>query len=164
MGWHLISTTACFTNRWMDYHRRDFVNILRLANKYEHFKLELNDLVTPILVFHITCQNSVINTKVVLGLIFSVMIFCFILLWYEWWVLLWLSVCSEVQIVCMWSSWCHCHSKTPLSLAAFKSRLVLPFCCRLTQVVLEKRPLNGCSSVVVVADQSKQIMNYNPLI
>jgi len=23
-------------------------------------------------------------------------------------VLVWLSVCSEVQIVCMWSSWCHC--------------------------------------------------------
>jgi len=23
----------------------------------------------------------------------------------------WLSVCSEVQIVCIWSSWCHCHPK-----------------------------------------------------
>jgi len=21
----------------------------------------------------------------------------------------WLSVCSEVQMICMWSSWCHCH-------------------------------------------------------
>ena len=30
--------------------------------------------------------------------------------------------------------------------ASFKSRLVLPFWCWLTQVVLEKRPLNGCSS------------------
>jgi len=38
------------------------------------------------------------------------------------------------------------HPKTPSSLALFKSRLVLPFCCRLTQVVLEKRLLNGCSS------------------
>jgi len=37
----------------------------------------------------------------------------------------------------------HCHS---LSLAPVKSRLVLPFWYRLTQVVLEKRPLNGCSS------------------
>ena len=44
-------------------------------------------------------------------------------------------------------SWCHCHS---LSLAAVKSRLVLPFWYRLTQVVLEKRPLNGWSVVVVV--------------
>ena len=31
-------------------------------------------------------------------------------------------------------------------LAAIKSRLVLPFWCRLTQVVLENRPLNGCLS------------------
>jgi len=35
-----------------------------------------------------------------------------------------------------------------LSLASFKSRLVLPFCYRLTEVVLEKRLLNGCSVVV----------------
>jgi len=28
--------------------------------------------------------------------------------------------------------------------------LVLPFWYRLTQVVLEKRPLNGCSVVVVI--------------
>ena len=53
-----------------------------------------------------------------------------------------LSVWSEVQ-TCIWSSWYHCHS---LSLAPVKSRLVLPFWYRLTQVVLEKRPLNGCSS------------------
>ena len=57
-------------------------------------------------------------------------------------VLAWLSVWSEVQ-TCIWPSWCHCHS---LSLALVKSRLVLPFWYRLTQVVLEKRPLNGCSS------------------
>jgi len=60
--------------------------------------------------------------------------------------LMWLSVRSEVQIVCIWSSWCCCHPKTPSSLASFKSRLVLPFWYRLTQVVLEKEPLNGCNS------------------
>ena len=38
------------------------------------------------------------------------------------------------------------HPKTSSFLASFKSRLVLPFRYRLTQVVLEKRPLNGCSS------------------
>jgi len=38
------------------------------------------------------------------------------------------------------------HPKTPSSLASFKSRLVICFCCQLTQVVLEKRLLNGCSS------------------
>ena len=37
-------------------------------------------------------------------------------------------------------------SQTPSSLASFKSRLVLPIWYRLTQVVLGKRPLNGCSS------------------
>ena len=56
-------------------------------------------------------------------------------------VLAWLSVWSEMQR-CIWPSWCHCHS---LSLAPVKSRLVLPFWYRLTRVVLEKRPLNGCS-------------------
>ena len=42
------------------------------------------------------------------------------------------------------------HPKTPSSLASYKSRLVLPFWYRLTQVVLEMRPLNGCSAVPVV--------------
>ena len=45
-------------------------------------------------------------------------------------VLSWLFVWSEVQ-TCI----CHCHS---LSLASVKSRLVLPFWYRLTQVVLNK--------------------------
>ena len=38
------------------------------------------------------------------------------------------------------------HPNTPLSIVSFKSRLVLPFWYGLTQVVLEKKPLNGCSS------------------
>jgi len=38
------------------------------------------------------------------------------------------------------------HPKTPSPLASLKSRLVLHFWCRLTHFVLEKRPLNGCSS------------------
>jgi len=66
----------------------------------------------------------------------------------EWWdvgLLVWLFVWSKVQIVCLSSSWCQCHPKTPSSLASFKSRLVLPFWYRLMQVILEKRPLNGCS-------------------
>jgi len=36
-----------------------------------------------------------------------------------------------------------------VSLASLKSRLVLPFWYRLTQVVLEKGPLNGCVCVCV---------------
>ena len=57
----------------------------------------------------------------------------------EWWgagMVVW----SEVQ-TCIWPSWCHCHS---LSLASVKSRLVLPFCYRLTRVVPLKGPLNVC--------------------
>ena len=60
-------------------------------------------------------------------------------------VLAWLSVWSKVQ-TCIWPSWCHCHS---LSLASVKSRLVLPFWYRLTRVVLDKGPLNGCVCVCV---------------
>ena len=41
------------------------------------------------------------------------------------------------------------HLKTTSSLASFKSRLVLPFWYWLTQAVLEKRLLNGCSGTVV---------------
>jgi len=60
-------------------------------------------------------------------------------------VLAWLSVWSKVQ-TCIWPSWCHCHS---LSLAPVKSRLVLPFWYRLTWVLPEKGPLNGCVCVCV---------------
>jgi len=56
-------------------------------------------------------------------------------------VLAWLSVWSEVQ-TCIRPSWCHCHS---LSVASVKSRLVLPIWYRLTRVVPEKGPLNGCA-------------------
>ena len=55
-----------------------------------------------------------------------------------------LSAWSEVH-TCIWSSRFHCHS---LSLASVKSRLVLPFWYRLTWVVLEKGPLNGCVCVL----------------
>jgi len=61
-------------------------------------------------------------------------------------VLAWLSVWSEVQI-CIWPSWCHCHS---LSLASVKSRLVLPFWYRPTRVVLEKRAVKWLCVCVCV--------------
>ena len=60
-------------------------------------------------------------------------------------VLAWLSVWSQLQ-TCIRPSWCHCHS---LSLASLKSRLVLPFWYRLTRVVPDKEPLNGCVCVCV---------------
>jgi len=62
-------------------------------------------------------------------------------------VLAWLPVWSEVQTY-IWPSCCHCHS---LSLASVKSTLLLPFWYRLTWVVPEKGPLNGCVCVYVQA-------------
>jgi len=49
--------------------------------------------------------------------------------------------------------------KTLSSLVSFKSRLVLPFWYRLAQVVLEKRPLNRCSVVVVVSSTGIPVKN-----
>ena len=42
---------------------------------------------------------------------------------------------SEVQMICIWSSWCHCY---PVISCSSKIQNDLPFWCRLTQVVLEK--------------------------
>ena len=61
--------------------------------------------------------------------------------------LVWLSVWSEVYVDCLHMvQLMPVHHKTPSPVASFKSRLLLPFWYRLTQVVLEKRPLYGCSS------------------
>ena len=49
-------------------------------------------------------------------------------------VLAWLSVWSEVQMICIWSSWCHCHPSSRSS----KIQNGLSFWCWLTQVVLQK--------------------------
>ena len=51
---------------------------------------------------------------------------------------------------CKWSAYGPVDvTATPSSLASLKSRLVEPFLCQLTQVVLKKRPLNGCLSIAV---------------
>ena len=52
--------------------------------------------------------------------------------------------------------------KTTASLALFKSRLVLSFWYRLTQVVQEKRPLNGCSSSSSILNISSQASQGMP--
>jgi len=67
-------------------------------------------------------------------------------------VLAWLSVWSKVQ-TCIRPRWYHCHSPSFVcvcaSVASVKSRLVLPFWYRLTRVVPEKGPLNGCVCVLL---------------
>ena len=76
----------------------------------------------------------------------------------EWWgvgVVMWLEWGADcLQMVQLMPV----HPKTPSSLASFKSRLVLPFWYRLTQVVLEKRPLNGCS--ISCSSSSNVVVNY----
>jgi len=62
----------------------------------------------------------------------------------EWWGA-GVVICLERGADLHTPSWCHCHS---LSLASVKSRLVVPFWYRLTRVVLEKVPLNGCVCVL----------------
>ena len=69
--------------------------------------------------------------------------------------LVWLSIWSDVQIVSIGPADATA-SQTLSSLASFKYRLVLHFWYRLTQVVLEKKLLNGCSVVVVVVDADLQ--------
>ena len=71
-------------------------------------------------------------------------------------VLAWLSVWSEMQ-TCIWPSRCHCHS---LSLASVKSNLVLPFWYRLTWVVPDKQPLNGCVCVCVLSHQANCLLTF----
>jgi len=53
----------------------------------------------------------------------------------NWVVRLWLSVWSEDQMICIWSSWCHCH---PIISCCSKIQNGLPFWCQITQVDLEK--------------------------
>ena len=68
-------------------------------------------------------------------------------------VLVWLFVWSDVQI-CIWPSWCHCHS---LSLSSVKSRLVLPFWYWLAWVVPDKGPLIGCVCVIPCCANKTQV-------
>jgi len=58
-------------------------------------------------------------------------------------------ICLEGGADCLHMVQLPLHPKTPSSLASFKSRVVLLIWYRLTQVVLERSPLNGCGSSVV---------------
>ena len=68
-----------------------------------------------------------------------------------------LSVWSEME-TCIQPSWCHCYS---LSLASVKPRLVLPFWYRLTPVVPENGPLNGCVCVCVIQQRNEYLWDCN---
>jgi len=72
-----------------------------------------------------------------------------LLLLLQWWVVRYWHgyLSSEVQMICIWSSWCHCH---PIISCSSKIQNGLAVWCRLTAAVLEKRPLNDVVVVVVV--------------
>ena len=53
--------------------------------------------------------------------------------------LAWLSVCSKVQMICVWSSWCHCH---PIISCFITIQSGLTFLLPAYPGFLEKRPLN----------------------
>jgi len=61
-------------------------------------------------------------------------------------VLVWLSVWSEVQIVCMWSSWCHCIPKRYRLLPHLNPDWFYLSGAGLPRMSWKHRPLNGCSS------------------
>jgi len=64
----------------------------------------------------------------------------------NWVMRCWRGYLSEAR--CKWSAYGPADATaTPSSLASLKSRMVLPFWCQLTQVVLKMRLLNGCLSV-----------------
>jgi len=56
-------------------------------------------------------------------------------------VLAWLSVCSDVQMICIMV---RMMPLPPIISRFTKIQIGLTFLCRLTQVVMEKRALNGC--------------------
>jgi len=60
-------------------------------------------------------------------------------------VLAWLSVWSEVQMICIWSSWCHCH---PIISCFIEIQIGLTFLVP-AYPGCWKRPLNGCLSVLL---------------
>jgi len=58
--------------------------------------------------------------------------------WFNW--LAWLPAWSEVQMVCIWSSWCHCH---PIISCFIKIQNGLTFLVPAYRVVLKNSLLNG---------------------
>jgi len=65
----------------------------------------------------------------------------------KWW--------GSGMVICLeWGADLHTAQQMPLPLASVKSRLVLPFWYWLTQVVLEKGPLNVCNNLLVVFERS----------
>jgi len=150
--WMLCNTLPASQHLWRDICvadvEREFVN----AFVWSYF--------VPILVAAVFFLNllslygycksyiSSFSTNIIPTVTFTPSVLLTLLVWghpacKNWVVRYWCGYLSGVQMICIWSSWCHC---PPIISCSSKIQNGLPFWCRLTQVVLEKRPLNGCSS------------------
>jgi len=87
----------------------------------KHYKLTDNESV-PSVIWHywLGARKSIQHVKI------------------EWWGVGVVICLERGAYCCKWSSWCHCHPKTPSSLASIKSRLVFPFFYRLSQAATKK--------------------------
>jgi len=72
------------------------------------------------------------------------------------WVVRYWHGSSDMQMICIRSSWCHCH---PIIYCFIKTQNSLRFWCRLTQVVLEKK---GVKTDVVVLVYSTICVSRHP--
>jgi len=63
-------------------------------------------------------------------------------------------------MICIWSSWCHCQSATPSSLAPVKSRMIYLPGASLPRLFWKKRPLNECSSSIVCILSKRSDMDH----
>jgi len=75
-------------------------------------------------------------------------------------VLAWLSIWSVVHMICIWSSWCHCH---PIISCFRKIQNGLPFWCWLSRVVLEhvKRRCMWCCCFKMGQTDSRWLLHAN---
>jgi len=76
-------------------------------------------------------------------------------------VLVWLSVCSKVQIACMWSSWCHCIPKPNHLLPHLNPDWSYLSGTGLPRLSRKKGRLNGLVVVVIKRNKNKTWRDMN---
>jgi len=142
-SWFILRWTVNYINNWwFMLTRNSFLHSLVL-----HFSWwtlvswpKLNQLL-PIIFFHHFREPSLL-WHYWLGIRKSIQCVkvCVMRCWCDY-------VSGVGQIVSIWSSWCRCYPKTPLSLASFKSRLVFTARCYASAVLAMALCPSVCLSV-----------------